>query len=105
MTDILTALIIGIAAGTIDILPMINQKTPRYSILYIFMQWVVIGLLIPFVDWDIQPWLKGLIIGELGMFPVIILTYSRNRRRIPSIIGFAALLGIGIGILGDIFIG
>jgi len=105
MTDIFIALTIGTLAGIIDIIPMIKRNVPKFSIGYVFAQWVFIGLLIPFVNWNIQPWVKGLIIGELGMIPVIILTYYRNKPAIPSIVVFAAILGIGIGLAGAKFIG
>lgn len=105
ITDILIALVIGMVAGAIDILPMLKKGIPNFSMLFVFSQWVFIGLLIPFVNWDIAPWLKGLIIAELGMVPVMILTYGRNRRKIPLIIISSAFLGIGIGIAGVSLIG
>jgi len=105
ITDILIALVIGMVAGAIDILPMLKKGIPKFSILFIFSQWVLIGLLIPFVNWDMAPWLKGMIIAELGMVPVMILTYGRNRKKIPTIIIYAAILGIGIGIAGASLIG
>ncbi len=104
MTDILLALTLGVVAGAIDIIPMIKRNVPKFSIGFVFAQWVVLGLLIPFVNWKIPSWLKGLIIGELGMIPVMILTYYRNKQALPSIMIFAAVLGIGLGIAGAKFI-
>ena len=88
MKNILIALLIGIIAGAIDALPMIkNKNVPRFSIMAIFTQWVVIGLLIPFVNWEIALWLKGLIIGELGMLPFLIIAFYRSKKSIiPTII-------------------
>ena len=98
MTEFIIALAIGIAAGAIDVLPMLNKQIPRISILFIFSQWTVIGLLIPFVNWDLALWLKGLIIGTLGMVPVAIITFPRNRKALPGIILYGAILGAAIGL-------
>ncbi|WP_413584317.1 hypothetical protein [Bdellovibrio sp. HCB274] len=82
LNQILIALGIGIVAGTLDILPMLKDaktKPPqyRYSIMSVFATWILLGLVIPFVSWDIQPWLKGFIIGFVGMVPTMIHAYSR----------------------------
>jgi hypothetical protein len=52
MNNVFVALLIGIGAGPIDVTPMVLQKINRYSILSVFAQWVVLGLLIPFVERD-----------------------------------------------------
>jgi hypothetical protein len=70
MNNIVIALIIGISAGLLDVTPMIIQKLDKTANWSAFVHWVVLGLIIPFVHWDIQPWLKGLIIGELATLPV-----------------------------------
>jgi hypothetical protein len=105
MTEILIALALGIVAGVIDAAPMIRPEIPRVSVLYVFSQWVFIGLLIPFVEWDLTPWIKGILIAELGMVPVMVLTFYRNRKKVPFIMMMAAVLGAGIGIAGSVFIG
>lgn len=104
LENISIALLIGIIAGLIDTLPMIKMQVPRFSIWYVFAQWVFIGLLIPFVNWPLAGWLKGLIIGVLGMIPAAIIAYHRNKKRVPTILLFAAILGAVIGYTGSIFI-
>ncbi len=66
MIKIILALIIGLGAGAIDIVTTVRQKMHKASILCVFAQWVFIGLLIPLVDWNRQPWIKGVIVAELG---------------------------------------
>ena len=105
MNDILIALIIGIIAGTIDVIPMIIQKLDKFASLSAFFHWVILGLIIPFVSWDIQPWLKGLIIGELATLPVMILVFQKDKKSIIPISIFSAILGIGVAIAGAKFIG
>ncbi|KYG62432.1 hypothetical protein AZI86_16500 [Bdellovibrio bacteriovorus] len=98
MYAVLIALFFGILAGLIDILPMIkNKNIPRVSIASLFAQWVFIGLLIPFVSWDMAPWFKGAVIGFLGMIPTMIVTSQRNpKATLPTAI-CGLLLGAAIG--------
>ncbi len=105
MNHILMALIIGIVAGLLDVIPMIMMKLNKNAILSAFMHWVVLGLIIPFVEWNIDPWLKGLIIGELSAIPVMISVYSDDKKSMIPIILMSAILGIGIAIAGARFIG
>lgn len=98
MKEFFLAVLLGVIAGVIDILPMLKRENiPKSSIVFVFTQWVLLGALIPFVDWPISGWLKGLIIGVLGMLPVMILTYPRNPKAIPSILICAMPLGAAIG--------
>lgn len=105
MNEILIALIIGIVAGIIDVTPMLIMKLEKTASLSAFSHWVVMGLVIPFVDWNIDPWLKGLIIGELSAIPVMILVSANDKKSIPIIAVMSALLGMGIAIAGSRFIG
>ena len=105
MNDIFIALIIGVTAGIIDVIPMIIQKLEKSANLAAFSHWVVLGLIIPFVDWDIAPWLKGLIIGELAIIPVLFMVFPKDKKAIIPIILMSAILGIGVAIIGARFIG
>ncbi|MDN5201915.1 hypothetical protein QQ008_11090 [Fulvivirgaceae bacterium BMA10] len=105
MSDIIIALLIGTVAGIIDTTPMVIRKMYKYAILSVFVQWVVLGLIIPFVDWHIQPWLKGLIIGEIAPLPAMIMVFPRIKKMIVPMIIFHAILGIGIALAGARFIG
>ena len=104
MHNILVALIIGIVAGILDIIPMLIQKLDKFANLSAFTHWVILGLIIPFVSWNIDPWLKGLIIGELSAIPVILMVWKHDKKSFIPILLMAALLGIGIAIAGARFI-
>ena len=105
MNDIFIALIIGIVAGIIDVIPMLIQKLNKFANLSAFTHWVVLGLIIPFVEWNIEPWLKGLIIGELAIIPVLLIVLPNDKKAIIPMIAMSALLGIGVAIAGARFIG
>ena len=105
MNNILIALIIGIIAGIIDVVPMIIKKLDKVSNLSAFSHWVILGLIIPFVDWNIEPWLKGLILGELSAIPIMIMVYPKDKKALIPMTIFSAILGIGVAIAGARFIG
>lgn len=104
MNNIVIALLIGAAAGLVDALPMLRMKVPVFSILAIFCQWVFLGLVIPFISWNTEPWLTGLILGEAGMIPFAIQALYKNKKSVLPMLLFAGILGIAIGIAGDYFI-
>jgi hypothetical protein len=105
MNEILIALIIGIIAGIIDVIPMIIQKMDKYSNLSAFSHWVVLGLIIPFVSWNISPWLKGLIIAEISAIPILLIVVPKDKKAIIPITVMSAILGIAVAIAGKTFIG
>ena len=104
MNKIFIALIIGIIAGTIDVVPMIIQRIDKYACISAFVQWIVLGLIIPYVNWDIQPWLKGLIIAEISALPIMILVFAKEPKSLIPIMVFSAILGILVGISGARFV-
>jgi hypothetical protein len=105
MNEILIALLIGIVAGIIDVIPMIVQKTDKFANLSAFTHWVVLGLIIPFVAWNIEPWLKGLIIAEISAIPVLLIVAPKDKKAILPIVVMSAILGIGVAVAGGKFIG
>ena len=105
MNNLLIALCIGVVAGIIDVTPMIIQKLNKTANWSAFIHWVVLGLIIPFVHWDLDPWLKGLIIGVLTTVPVMIIVSTNDKKALIPMTLFSALLGAGVGLVGAYFIG
>ncbi len=105
MNNFLIALSIGICAGIVDVIPMLIQKLNKTASLSAFSHWVVLGLIIPFVDWDIDPWLKGLIIAELSGIPIMIIVGAQDRKALIPITVMSAILGAAVGFAGAYFMG
>lgn len=103
MTEILLSILLGAVAGAIDVVPMI-KTSPKFASVLVFAQWIFLGLIIPFVGWAIAPWLKGLVLGTLGMVPIMILVFPRNPKKIPGIAIFGAVLGALIGYCGTFIV-
>ena len=105
MNEILIALTIGIVAGIIDVVPMVIQKMEKTANLSAFAHWVVLGLIIPFVSWNIAPWLKGFIIAEISAIPILFIVATKDKKAILPITVMSAILGISVAIAGKAFIG
>ena len=105
MKSVLIALVIGIVAGLIDVIPMILQKMDKNANASAFVHWVVLGLIIPFVHWNLTPWLKGVIIAELSAIPVLFMVIPHDKKALFPIVIMSAILGAGVGWAGAYFIG
>jgi len=105
MNDFLIAIIIGLAAGFIDITPMIIMKLDKSANISAFVHYFALGLIIPFVDWGIAPWIKGIVIALLTAIPIMIIVFPKDKKAIIPMIVFSLILGASIGIAGAKFIG
>jgi hypothetical protein len=97
--------LIGIAAGIIDVIPMIIMKLEKAANVSAFVHYVVLGLIIPFVNWNLSPWITGVIISLLSALPVMIIVYPKDKKSLIPITVFSIALGAGIGLAGAEFIG
>ena len=71
MDKLLFSAIIGLVAGVIDIIPMVMQKLPRYSIVsaffhYFFVSIIILNVDIPHILW----WLEGGVVGLALTIPM-----------------------------------
>ena len=105
MHHLFIALSIGIVAGVIDVIPMILQKMDKSANLSAFTHWVVLGLIIPFVSWNMVPYLKGLIIAEISAVPILLLVVPKDKKALVPITLMSAILGMGVGWAGAYFMG
>ena len=104
MKNVFIALLIGFVATTIDVVPMIMQRIDKAACISAFVQWMVLALIIPYVNWYMQPWLKGLLIAEMAAMPILILVFNKEPKSIIPIIVFSAILGAAVGFAGARFI-
>ncbi|PKP05384.1 MAG: hypothetical protein CVU11_00325 [Bacteroidetes bacterium HGW-Bacteroidetes-6] len=105
MNDFLIAVLIGLCAGVIDVIPMIIMKLDRIANISAFTHYFVLGLIIPFVNWDLEPWITGVIVSFLSALPVMIIVFPKDKKAIIPMIVFSLILGAGIGLAGAEFIG
>lgn len=104
MNKFLLSIILGIAAGIIDIIPMVLQKLDIYAIVSAFMQWLILGLVINYLNIGITGWQKGLITAVVLALPIVILIMKTDVKSVFPILIMAAVLGSAVGYIGAKFI-
>jgi hypothetical protein len=97
MKKFLITLLIGATAGTIDVIPMIIQGLDWYSNISAFVFWIVMGFVIAHTTIAMKSWLKGLLISELCILPIIIIVAAEDPNSIPPILIMSAILGSLVG--------
>jgi hypothetical protein len=101
MKPLLISAVIGVAAGLLDISPMIAQKLERRSIVSAFLQYffvsiVIVKINLPGIAW----WMQGSLISLALALPVIIIVSEKDTKSVPIIACTAIILGALIGIAG-----
>ncbi len=104
MNPFLIAVLIGLAAGTIDVFPMLLMKLDKTACISAFLHYLVLGMLIPFVNWDLAPAVKGILISMLSALPVLALQLPKDKKSAVPIVLFSIALGAAIGWAGSRFI-
>ena len=99
MNTLLISVIVGLVIGIIDIIPMIVQKLPRYSIIaaflfFFFISIIIFHLDIPYLAW----WLQGGIVSIAMMSPVLIHVGATDKKPILIIVINTIVLGTLIGV-------
>ena len=105
MDPLLLSVIIGIVAGTIDIIPMIVQKLEKRATISAFLQYFFVSIIIVNIDLPhIAWWLQGGLISLALALPVVVLFTAEERKAVPIVLTMAAILGTLIGIAGHFLV-
>lgn len=103
MKNILLTILIGLCAGTIDILPMIKMKQGLHSIASAFSLYFIAPFFIFSTNLLGMPWwMNGAVITLLMALPNMLYIAKSEKKAIPIIILMATVLGTLIGIAGHI---
>lgn len=105
MKNFFVTLLIGIIAGTIDILPMLKMKLDKYSIssaflFYLFLPFIILNVNLYGLIW----WLMGGLTAILLAVPIIILVAKSDKKSIVPMTITSIVLGTLIGVAGHLFI-
>jgi hypothetical protein len=100
MKKLQISLIIGIVAGIIDLVPMLIMDLGWHENTSAFIQWVMLGIFINYIDFKIISWLKGLIVAEMATIPILFIVNNDGFLSIVPIIIMSAILGSLVGYFG-----
>lgn len=95
----LLTVLIGLVAGTIDILPMIKMKLDKYAIASAFLFYFVVTFIISGTNlFGMAWWLKGAVITLALATPTIIIVAKEDKKSIMPMSIMAVVLGSLIGL-------
>jgi len=98
---LLLSAIIGIVAGTIDIIPMIVQKLNNRNIVSAFLQYFFVSIIIVNIDLPhIAWWLQGGLISVALALPIVVIVSAQDKKAVPIMLTMAAVLGTSISVAG-----
>mgnify|MGYP001342177178 FL=1 len=97
MKTIIIGIILGIAAGIIDVIPMIIKKLTWDANISAFLMWVIVGFFVATIDINMNPILKGILIAFLVLTPCAILIGWKEPKSLIPIFVMTLILG---GLLG-----
>ena len=101
MDTLILSALIGLAAGIIDIIPMIIKKLDKRATISAFLQYFFLGIIIVNIDLPhIIWWLEGALISLAFTLPIVILVSKEDKKSVPIIIINSVVLGTLIGIAG-----
>lgn len=97
MKTIIIGIILGTAAGIIDVIPMIIKKLTWDANISAFLMWVIVGFLIATTNLNMNPILKGILIAFLVLTPCAVLIGWKEPKSLIPIFVMTLILG---GLLG-----
>ncbi len=103
MSKLIMTIAIGIAAGAVDIAPMLLRGTDRTQLASVFTHWFVTTIFISYAVMPIHPIAKGALIGALSTLPILITYASAHPERLLPIFAIAIVLGGVVGYLTSQF--
>lgn len=98
--NILIMFFIGLVAATIDVVPMVLQKLEKSACISAAVHWIVLGFVIPSVQWDMAPWIQGMVLSLMLMLPVGVLVFVQDKKALIPMTVFSIILGAGVGAAG-----
>ncbi len=101
MPKYIKALLLGTAAGIIDVIPMVFQGLSWQANVSAFLHWLALGIIITFARLPMPAWLSGLTIAMLTGIPTAVyVTEHDSFSAIPILIS-SAVLGAALGLMTD----
>lgn len=94
------ALSLGFAAGIVDVIPMLIMNIDMNAIVSAFIHWLVLGIVIPFIKWDMRSWVKGMLVAVISALPIMALVYENGPADLVPIAISSLVLGALIGLFG-----
>jgi hypothetical protein len=93
MRNALVIVIVGLAAGLLDLIPLVMVNAPLLNMVAIMVFWLVAVFFMAKVTLFRNPLLNGLTVAILIMLPVVMTVYTVNPKDFIPMLSMAVILG------------
>lgn len=93
MRNTLVIVIVGLAAGLLDLVPLVMVKAPLLNMAAIMVFWLVAVFFMAKVTLFRNPLLNGLVVAVMIMLPVVMTVYTINPKDFLPMLSMAVILG------------
>ena len=97
MDKLIKSLLLGTAAGILDVIPMVFQNLSWQANVSAFLHWLALGVIITYARLPLSGWLSGLLIATLTGIPIAVLVTETDPSAAIPIMVSSLILG---GLLG-----
>jgi len=90
-------LLLGLATGILNAIPMVFLATPWQSVAAILLHWLALSVVIAYARMPLESWATGMLVAVLTSLPLGILLHPASAGGVLQSLGIALVLG---GLLG-----
>ncbi|CCH50575.1 hypothetical protein [Pseudodesulfovibrio piezophilus] len=105
MEKLVKALLLGTAAGIIDVIPMAIQGLSWQTTISTMVHWQALGIIITFARLPMNSWLSGITLALLTGAPLAILTTEHDPTAWIILLLSSIVLGSVLGLMAEKLIG
>lgn len=96
---ILWVIVLGVVAGTVDVLPMVLRGMNWREAAVPFVHWVVTTVLIASVAWPLHPALRGALVAFLTSLPTLIRYSNSQPGSVVPVFIMSLVIGSAVGMI------
>jgi len=101
MDIFIKALLLGTAAGIIDVIPLVFQGAGWHLCVAALLRWAGLGILITYARMPFSGWFTGLVVGLLTGAPFALLASESTPPAATSLLLTSLILGGLLGLAAD----
>lgn len=101
MTIFFRALLIGTAAGILDVIPRVFMDATWQASVSAFLHWLTMGIIITYLRLPLTGWLSGMILALLTGIPLAVLTTATDPGAFVPMILSSLILGGLLGLIAE----
>ncbi len=101
MDKLIKSLLLGMAAGILDVIPMVFQNLSWQANASAFLHWLGLGVIITYARLPLKGWLSGLLIALITGIPMAVFALESEPTAALPILLSSILLGSLVGLLAE----